>query len=255
MKTLASAIVETTCKAEDLTTQTVDLTGKTVLITGGTTGIGCATALLLASKGAKLLIFSKSETILQDAIQEIGKVGSVIGLTADTTKTEDIKKIFETVDREFGGLDILVANTALGAETIAEMSLEDQENILKTNLLWYLGIAQEAVDRMKSKGGHIVVVGSMSPTPRVAGSSVYGAARSGIEGFASALRREVNEAGIKVTLIEPGHVCLTIHGLPLEKEGLQLKSEDIAEVILFALTRPKRVDVTEMRVLPHLQHS
>lgn len=245
-------MVETTCKAEDLADETLDLAGKTVLITGATTGIGCATALLLASKGAKLLIFSKSENILHDALQEIGKIGSVIGLTADTNKTEDIKKIFETVDREFGGLDILIANTSLGAETVAEMSLEDQENILKTNLLGYLGVAQEAVDRMRKQGGHIVVVDSMSSVSRGAGSSVYVAAKSGIEGFALALRREVNEAGIKVTLIEPGHVGV-IDQVYSEKEGKQLKGQDIAQAILFALTRPKRVDIVEMRVLPHHQ--
>lgn len=191
-----------TVTEEAFSHETLDLKGKAILITGGTTGIGRATAILLASKGAKLLVFGRSETALNDALQDIRKVGSVIGLTADTTKKEDILRAFEMTDREFGGLDILIDNAALGAETVAEMSLDDQEYIVRTNLLGYMEVAHEAVARMKKKGeGHIVVIGSMSAVVREAGSSVYVATKAGIEGFTTALRKEVNKMGIKIRLL------------------------------------------------------
>jgi NADP-dependent 3-hydroxy acid dehydrogenase YdfG len=240
--------------------ETLDLEGKAVVITGGTTGIGRATAILLASKGAKLLVFGRGERELNDALRDIRKVGSVVGLTADTTKKGDILTVFEIADRELGGLDILIDNAALGAESVAEMSLDDQEYIVRTNLLGYMEVVHEAVARMKNKGeGHIVVIGSMSAVTREAGSSVYVATKAGIEGFTAALRKEVNGMGIKVTLIEPGEVGTDMNELPPEQQRQkqvqlkQLKAEDIADAVYYALTRPKRVDIVEMRVRPHLQ--
>lgn len=242
------------------TDETLHLEGKSVIITGGTTGIGRATAILLAAKGANLLIFGRGQNELDDALNDIRKAGNVVGLTADTTKKEDILRVFQAADKELGGLDILIDNAALGADTVAETSLDDQEYIVKTNLLGYMEVAHEAVVRMKQKGeGHIVIIGSMSAVTREAGSSVYVATKSGIEGFASALRKEVNEMGIKVTLIEPGEVGTNMNELPPEQqrqkqaELKQLKAEDIADAVYYALTRPKRVDVVELRIRPHLQ--
>lgn len=242
------------------TDETLPLEGKSIIITGGTTGIGRATAILLASKGAKLLIFGRGQNELNDALNDIRKAGSVVGLTADTTKKEDILRVFQMADHELGGLDILIDNAALGADTVAETSLDDQEYIVKTNLLGYMEVAHEAVARMKQKSeGHIVIIGSMSAVTQEAGSSVYVATKAGIEGFAAALRKEVNELGIKVTLIEPGEVGTNMNELPPEQqrqkqaELKQLKAEDIADAVYYALTRPKRVDVIELRIRPHLQ--
>jgi NADP-dependent 3-hydroxy acid dehydrogenase YdfG len=236
------------------------LDGKKIVITGGTTGIGRATAILLASKGAKILIFGRGKSELNDAMRDISKVGNVAGLTGDTSRKEDVHRVFEVVDRELGGLDVLIDNAALGAETVEDMSIDNQEYIVKTNLLGYMSMAHEAIKRMKPKGqGHIVVIGSMSAIVREAGSSVYVATKSGIEGFTEALRKEVNTLGIKVTLIEPGEVGTDMNALPPEEqrkkqsELKQLKAEDIADCVYYVLTRPKRVDVVEIRVRPHLQ--
>jgi NADP-dependent 3-hydroxy acid dehydrogenase YdfG len=238
----------------------LDVKDKSVIITGGTTGIGRATAILLASKGARLLIFGRGKTELNDAMADIRKVGSVIGLTADAAKSEDIIKVFEVADRELNGLDILIDNAALGADTVTDMPIEDQEYIVKTNLVGYMVVAHEAAKRMKARGeGQIVVVGSMSAQTREPGSSVYVATKSGVQGFTEALRKELNEFGIKVSLIEPGEVGTDMNLLSPEEQRKkqaqlkQLKAEDIADCIYYILTRPKRVDIVELRVRPHLQ--
>lgn len=239
----------------------ISLQNKTILITGGTTGIGRATAIYLASFGPKMLIFGRGEKELNDALKDIKAAGgNVIGLTADASKKEDVERVFSKVDSELGDLDILINNAALGAEAIAEMSYDDQEYIVKTNLLGYMTIAHEALKRMKNKqAGQILIVGSMSADVREKGSSVYVATKAGIQGFTEALRKEVNESGIRVSLIEPGEVGSDMNKLTPEQqrqkqqELKQLKAEDIANCIHYVLTRPKRVDIIEVKIRPHLQ--
>lgn len=117
-----------------------------------------------------------------------------------------------------------------------------------------------AIERMKEqKRGHIINVGSMSADVRETGSAVYVATKSGIQGFSESLRKEINELGIKVTLIEPGAVGTDMQPVSVsDQEGKQeklemLKSEDIAYAILFTLAQPMRCDVVEMRIRPHMQ--
>ena len=235
---------------------------KSVLITGGTTGIGRATAILLAAQGAQVMIFGRHEQELNDAVNDIRRAGGeVVGLTADTASPEDIKRVFQEVDRQMGQLDILVNNAALGYNSITEGDYAEWEYIVRTNLLGYMAIAHEAIERMKANGwGHIVNVGSMSADEREKGSSVYVATKSGIEGFSEALRKEVNPLGIKVTLIEPGAVGTDMQDQYSPEEQRQkeekmemLKAEDIAACILYTITQPKRCDVVMMQIRPHLQ--
>ena len=132
--------------------------------------------------------------------------------------------------------------------------------MIKTNLLGYIACTREALDRMKPhKAGHIVNIGSMSADVREQGSSIYVATKSGIQGFSESLRKEVNEAGIKVTLIEPGAVGTDMQPVSVpdqrqKEENLEmLKAEDIAAAVLFTLTQPKRCDVVDLKIRPHLQ--
>ena len=170
------------------------LNNKNILITGGTTGIGRSTAILLAAQGAQVMIFGRHEKELDDAIRDIKETGgSVFGMVADTSNPQDIKRVFQEVDKQLGKLDVLINNAALGYKSIMEGEYEDWSYIINTNLLGYMAMAHEAIERMKAnKRGHIVNVGSMSADVREKDSSVYVATKSGIEGFSEALRKEVN---------------------------------------------------------------
>ncbi|GAB4465097.1 MAG: SDR family oxidoreductase [Armatimonadaceae bacterium] len=240
------------------------LDGKSVVITGGTTGIGRATALRLLGAGAKVLVFGRHEQELQDALRDLEAVngGSVVGITADTSKPEDVERIFQTADEKLGGVDILINNAALGAQGIVDMEFSEIQYIVETNLLGYMNCAKQAIERMQQKGeGHVVNVGSMSALTKESGSDVYVATKSGIHGFSESLRKQVNEHGIKITLIEPGLVgtdMTTDQVTPEEQSGKiaeekMLKAEDIAECIYFTLIQPRRCDIVLVQIRPHGQ--
>ena len=205
--------------------QPVSLAGKAVVITGGTTGIGRATAALLAAQGAKVLIFGRDAQALQDALADLeGQAqngGAVYGLTADQSKMEDVHRVFQEADQRLGGVDILINNAALAAQSILGSEYEEWQNVVQTNVLGYMACCREAIDRMKARGsGHIVNIGSLSAKVREEDSDIYVATKSAIEGFSESLRKKVNEQGIKVSLIEPGLVGtdMTAENTPPEQQ-------------------------------------
>ena len=143
---------------------------------------------------------------------------------------------------------------------MADLITGIEADTVRANLVGYLACAHEAVRRMRDSGGGAVVnIGSMSADVREEGSSVYVATKAGVQGFSAALRKEVNPHGITVTLIEPGATGTDMQPQSpaeqreLEARGEVLEAEDIAEAVLFCLTRPARADVVEMQVRPRHQ--
>jgi NADP-dependent 3-hydroxy acid dehydrogenase YdfG len=233
---------------------------KGILVTGGTTGIGRATAILLATEGARVFTFGRHAKELNDALADFQDVGEISGTVADTSRIEDVRRVFEEAEEKLGHIDVLVNNAALAAQGILDTDFEECEYVVETNLIGYIACARESVKRMKQrKQGHIVNVGSMSADVREKGSSVYVATKAGIQGFSEALRKEVNELGIKVSLIEPGAVGTDMQPASVEdqrkkeSDAEMLKAEDIAHCIHFCLTQPRRCDVVTMQVRPHRQ--
>jgi len=236
--------------------------GKSILVTGGTTGIGRATVLLLAAQGANVLFFGTDEQHLNDALEDAKKAAAadVHGFIADIGTEEGVKKAFEEVDSRFDRLDVLVNNAALPYGSVIEGEYADWKRIVDVNLLGYMACANEAYTRMKEKGeGHIVNIGSMSADVREEKSSVYVATKSGIQGFSESLRNQINPDGIKISLIEPGAVDTDMQAESTEKKkenvkNLEmLKADDIAVAVLYCLSQPKRCDVVDIKIRPHLQ--
>jgi len=172
-------------------------------VTGGTTGIGRAIAILLASYGVKVFTCGRHKEHLDDALARIREVGDGDGLAVDLSKPKDVDRFFAAADDYLGGIDIAVINAAVPADALAETSEKDTRYQLETDFVSYLITAQEAAKRMKG-GSDIILIGSMSAVSRKGGSSIYVAAKSGIQAFAASLRQELAEQDIKVCLIEPG---------------------------------------------------
>jgi NADP-dependent 3-hydroxy acid dehydrogenase YdfG len=237
--------------------------GKRVLITGGTTGIGRAAALLLAAHGAKVMLFGRNREKVDETLSEIMSLEretSCYGMVADVANQEDIRRVFDMVDSQFHGIDILINNAAVAFQSIMEGNYEDWHYVVQTNVIGYMACCHEAVKRMqKNSFSHIVNIGSMSADVREENSSVYVATKSAIQGFSEALRKEINPLGIKVTLIEPGAVDTEMQEDDPAKKKEQVKQlemladEDIAWSILFCLAQPKRADIVKLQIRPHLQ--
>ncbi|CAD0006436.1 SDR family oxidoreductase [Flavobacterium salmonis] len=240
-----------------------NINGRRIVITGGTTGIGKAIADVLVSLGGRVLIFGRDQEDFDNAVADIKQQfpgSEVYGTPADVTKKEDIDKIFEIVDNELGGIDILINNAALAAPGLTKETYEDYKYVIDTNITGYLAFAQQAASRMKEqKSGHIINIGSMSAESRTAESTIYVATKIAIRGFSTSLRKELNPLGIKVSLIEPGAVTSDMQTDPkkVQHEKVEklemLEAYDIAMSTLFCLSQPRRCDIVTMQIRPHLQ--
>jgi NADP-dependent 3-hydroxy acid dehydrogenase YdfG len=237
------------------------LRGRRILITGGTTGIGRAVARLFALEGAAVFIFGRHAAELKDALASIRETGAnAKGTTADVARAEDVHQVFDLVQEQLGGLDVLVANAGISGEGIADMAEADWRYVLETNLAGYLACAHAAVRAMrKTGGGHIVFIGSVSADARDEGSSTYVATKAGIQGFAESFGREVAKHKIKVSLIEPGSTGASLKDDDTDKQRKRiqrnemLRAEDIAVACHYVLSQPERCVVNRLVVNPLVQ--
>ena len=245
----------------DAHTEQPSLRGRRAIITGGTTGIGRAIAVLLASEGVKVFVCGRTPEHLDDALARIREVGEGDGVNVDLAEKAGIDRFFDAADTYLGGLDIAVINAAIPAEAIGDTPEKDVWYQSAVDFTAYLMTTRAAIELMDA-GSDIILIGSMSAESKGPGSSIYVAAKSGIEGFAPSLRKELGEKDIKVGLIEPGFTGADFQypEFPPDKqrelihEHKMLRAEDIAVAAHFMLTQPRRAAVSLIRVETRLNH-
>jgi NADP-dependent 3-hydroxy acid dehydrogenase YdfG len=244
------------------------LEGKVALITGASAGIGEATALALAAEGAAVGLGARRKDRI-DALSEriSGDGGTALAVECDVTDEAAANDLVRRTADELGGLDILVNNAGVmllgpvpGADT------DEWRRMIEVNLLGLLYCTHAALPVMGEAGsGHIVNVSSVAGRTATMGSAVYNMTKWGVVGFSEALRQEVLNADVRVTIIEPGYVETELQSHnrnPVvveelekfrERVGEVLTAEDIADAILYAVTRPERMSVNEVLVRPTRQ--
>lgn len=238
------------------------LAGKRAVIAGGTTGVGRATAKLLAARGCRVFICGRNSTHLEDAIREIrAEGGEISGTAVDLGTIAGLERFFTEADAFLGGLDIAILNAGIASKgELTTMTHEECREVIAVNLLSYISGSLEAMKRMSGNGGgHIVMTGSMSAHVFDTRASVYVAAKAGIRGFAASLRKEANPLGIKVSLIEPGTVASDMvcespeRQQEMVREMRMLQASDVAQAIVFMLSQPDWCDIIKLQLRPHLQ--
>lgn len=242
----------------DAHTARPSLKGRRVAITGGTTGIGRATAVLLASEGARVFICGRDPRHLGDALARIREVGEGDGLAIDLAERDSVDRFFDAACEYLGGLDVAVINAAIPVEGLKDVDKPELRYAIATDFTAYVMGAYAVQKRMDA--GDIVLVGSLSAHSLSPGSTVYAGIKAGIAAFAEALRKELGDQGIKVSLIEPGFTGADFHYPrigPEEQARLindqkMLRAEDIAVGVHYLLTQPERTVVQQLAIVPRV---
>ena len=191
----------------------LELKNKIAIVGGASMGIGYGIARVLAQEGVSIAICARREPALSEAAERLRKETGVrvLPIAADARKSDDCKRIIETVKSEFGGVDILVNND--GAPPLGEaLSFDDSAwaKAVEQNLMYVVRMAREAVPSMRERGGgSILNITALSAIQPIPGFSLSVATWSGVIGFAKTLSLEVAQYGINVNTICPGYIDTT----------------------------------------------
>lgn len=228
------------------------LENKTVIISGASRGIGRATALLLAQNGANVVITARNVIELKQV--EAEGDGRIVAVPGDVSSEVDMQRVVQTALDRFGRLDIVINNAGYGVfKNVDEISVDEWDELMATNVKGTFLLTKAALPTLKAQGsGHVVVVASDVAKRTFAGGSLYTASKYAQEAFTGALRKEVRPFGIKVTGVYSGLVDSHFHakGHGHESSKNYLQSEDMAESMLFIVSRPAHVVIDEFMVHP-----
>ena len=236
------------------------LEGKVALITGASSGIGAATARLLAQEGCKLALAARSADKMEALAAELG--GDCLVLQADLTEAADIDNMIQRSVDHFGRIDIMLANAGVYIPgQFAEGDIDDYAMMLRLNVDAVMRCAHAVIPMMTAQGsGDILVTSSISGLVEIVGEPVYSASKHAVQTFVHTLRRQVAEHGIRVMSLAPGPVANPMQRLheaaeirqAVEVAGSHLASEDCADAIHFMLTRPPHVTIRDLVLLPQI---
>ena len=239
---------------------------KIVLITGATSGIGKATALLLAKNGYRLILTGRRKERLEELKKEIS--GEVYTLCFDVTKSEEVENALKSLPPEWKNIDILINNAgkAIGIDELASGDITEWEKMIDTNIKGLLYVTRLILPEMKErKSGHIVNLSSIAGKETYPGGSVYCATKHAVNAISDSMRVELLPYSIKVSTISPGAVetefsVVRFRGDRKKADNVYkgltpLYANDIAECIYFIISRPKNVTIADIKVLAGAQAS
>ena len=231
------------------------------IITGAASGIGAATAIEFARTGARLVLASLPHPNLEDVVaaaEEAG--GEAISANVDVRDPVQLEALPRLAIDRFGQLDFLVANAGVHhTSSIVGGDPERWRALIDTNLLGSMLTVRAVLPTMIDRGsGDIVLMASISGREVYVGAPIYLASKWGLVGFGHALRQEVAQLGIRVTLIEPGMVDTPLTRLdpairPLLDAAEPLQPEDVARLVVYACIQPQHVVLSELSIRPQRQ--
>lgn len=244
------------------------LDGKIAFVTGASGGIGAATALAFAQEGARLLLAARRADKLADVARRALELGApaVHSVALDVRSRSAVEGVIEGLPPEWGEIDILVNNAGLsrGLEKLYAGSADDWEEMIDTNVKGLLWVTRAVVPGMVARGrGHVVNLGSIAGEMTYPNGAVYCASKAAVQSINDGLRQDVLGTPVRVTAVNPGMVetefsLIRFHGNAERARQTYarvepLTAEDIADAILWAVTRPAHVNVARITLTPVAQ--
>lgn len=239
---------------------------KTALITGATSGIGKATAELLAKNAYRIILCGRRTEILEQIKNELSACTEVFTLNFDQRYFDKVQNAINSLPEEWKEIDVVINNAgnAHGLDSLEEGNIDDWNAMIDGNVKGILYISKLLIPGMKAKkSGHFVNISSVAAKQTYANGVVYCASKKAVDVISDGMRLELTEFGIKVTNIQPGLVETEFSKVRFKGDekraetvyqGYQaLKPEDIANVIFYCISTPKHVAISDLTIYPSAQ--
>ncbi len=220
------------------------------LITGASSGIGAATARHAAHAGYRLVLAARSTDRLAELADELGGSERALHVTCDVTEWEQQQAVVKAALERFGRIDVAFANAGFGAARgFLNESPKQWRSMVLTNVYGAALTIRATLQALTETRGHFLLTGSVAGRRALPGS-LYSATKWAVTAMGESLRQELNDTGVRVTVIEPGMVDTAFFDNPVENA---LAPDDIARAVMFAVSQPPHVDVNEILVRPTAQ--
>ena len=234
---------------------------KVALITGGTKGIGFGIAEALLEEGIHVAITGRNKSKASEAAEKLNSSVTTkvkaIGLMGDVTDFKSIKKAVDDTIKQFGQLDIVVANAGLGHfAPIEDLTIEQWQETIDTNLTGAFYTIKASIDALKTSRGYFITISSLAGTNFFANGSAYNASKFGLTGFTQAVMLDLRKHDIKVSTIMPGSVATYFNGhTPNPSDAWKIQSEDIGELVVDLIKMNPRTLPSKIEVRPTMPPS
>jgi 3-oxoacyl-[acyl-carrier protein] reductase len=231
------------------------IANKVAIVTGGTRGIGRAIVERLLMEGAYVAFCGTRQKSVNDAIAHLLHEDKVLGMVADVSKPDDVKRFVGQVQQRFGDIHILINNAGAGIfRSVAELTPDEWGRMIALNLSGVYYCSHEVLPIFrKAEGGDIVNISSLAGKNAFAGGAGYNASKFGLNGFSEAMMLDHRYEGVRVSYIMPGSVDTEFGGGGSGKAAAsdwKIAPEDIAEIVVSVLRMPRRTTVSRIEVRP-----
>ncbi|UQB67966.1 SDR family NAD(P)-dependent oxidoreductase [Epilithonimonas zeae] len=239
---------------------------KTIFITGATSGIGKATAILLAEQKNRLILCGRNKTILEELKSELSKETEVFTLSFDVRNSDEVFSAINSLPENWKNIDVLINNAgnAHGLDPISDGNIDDWNAMMDGNVKGLLYVSQPIIKLMKEKrNGQIINISSVAARQTYANGVVYCASKKAVDVISEGMRIELTEFGIRVTNIQPGAVETDFSKVRFKGDDERaatvyagyepLVAEDIADAIAYCINVPERISVSDMTIYPKAQ--
>jgi ribitol 2-dehydrogenase len=233
------------------------LQDQVAVVTGASSGIGLAIARELAARGARLVLGARSQAKLDEAVAGLGD--AAIAVRTDVTDTDGVEALIETAIERHGRIDILIANAGVySGGDFADADLAGLLGLMDTNVGGVLRTVHAALRHMIPAGsGDIVITSSVSGHQVIAWEPVYSASKHAVHALTHGVRRQLTGTGVRIGSVAPGVVLNDLWQVTDAAAvadgvaaGTGLRSEDVADAVLYMLTRPSHVNIRDLVILP-----